>query len=122
MNTVKGGGGGGAERLYKCVRRWRRRRGRWWGVVFGPAEAVNKHSDSQQDQWRQGCVCRDSLLPLETREEMCAAQTRNVEPLKLISQTCDFQFQTRDTNPTLNIHAESSRGSSPVPCCRGAVG
>jgi len=44
-----------------------------WGV-FGPAVAVNKHSDAQQDQWwwQQGsvCVCRDSLLPLETRKEM----------------------------------------------------
>ncbi len=60
------------------------------------------------------CLCRDSLLPLETREEMhtyarthAHTQTLNVEPPKLISQTCDFQFQTRDTNPTLNIHAES---------------
>ncbi len=25
--------------------------------VFGPAEAVNKHSDSQQDQRWSGCVC-----------------------------------------------------------------
>lgn len=31
----------------------------------------------------------------------------SVKPPKLISQTCDFQFQTGDTNPALNIHAES---------------
>lgn len=29
----------------------------------------------------------------------------NVKPPKLISQTCDFQFQSADTNPALNIHA-----------------
>lgn len=46
--------------------------GRGCGGAFGPAEAVNKHSDSQQDQWwwQQGLVyvCRDTLLPLETQE------------------------------------------------------
>lgn len=41
--------------------------------------------------------------------------TLNVEPPKLISQTCDFQFQTGDTNPTLNIHAECSSGLLTVP-------
>ena len=83
-------------------------------VVFGPTEALNKYSETQQDK---GCVpvCRGSLLPLETGEEMHThadththIPTLNVEPPKLINQTCDFQFQTRDTNPALNIHAESS--------------
>ena len=38
-------------------------------VVFGPTEALNKYSETQQDK---GCVpvCRGSLLPLETGEEM----------------------------------------------------
>lgn len=91
---------------------------RGW-VVFGPAEAVNKHSEMKQDQGCCVCVCAcvcDSPLPLETGEEMhthahtyvhAHVQTLNVETPKLISQTCDFQFQTGDTNPALNIHAES---------------
>lgn len=71
------------------------------------------------------CMCAPAPSTLtQTRTHMCVhihthTQTLNVDPPKLISQTCDFQFQTRDTNPTLNIQAESGWG--PLLYCPRAV-
>jgi len=80
-----------------------------WSVCVCVCVCVCDRVGSLCCQWRQGKRCIHT-------------QTLNVEPPKLISQTCDFQFQTRDTNPALNIHAESSEGLLAVPHCRRAAG
>lgn len=85
------------------------------GDAFGPAEGMNKHSGRQQDRECVDVRCAREL-PVATGDKGRDTHSQ-VEPLKLISQTCDFQFQTRDTNPALNFYAD--RGPSPPHATHG---